>query len=309
MDSCELIVVDDGSTDRTTAVISEVLSENQNTTFSTRMIYQYNQGESAARNAGMHCAKGEYLTFIDSDDIVLPGYLSKLCETAEQENADIVFCGFDVVDEEQRTLKAYHELFGYLERPLRGYRAAEEMLKTRIRVIIGSAVYRTDLLRENSLHFTLGCPYEEDLEFILKALFSAKKVASIDETLFRYVQRSDGAHVARTSHKLFHSLGARRRLSAFLHERKAPRTLVDHVDSKLIPESYVAVLVALLNEGVSKREMKKTLAKPVVRKILIDLSSRPDMKTTTAFILKHFPLVFLRLWAYRENRRNVGRYF
>ena len=70
----ELIVVDDGSTDQTPSVLQE--------RYDSRIIYIYqeNQGESAARNRGLYSATGEYVAFLDSDDLWHPKKLQRQIE-------------------------------------------------------------------------------------------------------------------------------------------------------------------------------------------------------------------------------------
>lgn len=72
----ELIVVDDGSTDNTKDVLLPYGER-------IRYIYQPNSGVGAARNAGIRCAVGEWLAFLDSDDLWLPEYLSCQMERAQ----------------------------------------------------------------------------------------------------------------------------------------------------------------------------------------------------------------------------------
>lgn len=74
----ELIVVDDGSTDRT-AEICESFNEPK-----LKLIRQKNQGANAARNAGLRAAKGDYIAFLDGDDLWLPEKLAKHIEHLEQ---------------------------------------------------------------------------------------------------------------------------------------------------------------------------------------------------------------------------------
>ncbi len=68
----EIIVVDDGSTDDTRAVLAPLAQSG-----TIRYVFQENQGESAARNHAIHLAEGEFLAFLDSDDLMLPAKLQK----------------------------------------------------------------------------------------------------------------------------------------------------------------------------------------------------------------------------------------
>ena len=90
----QVILVDDGSTDTSGKICDEIAS------FDGRVvvIHQENQGICAARNAGMKVAKGEYITFCDNDDQVLPGFIEDNYKLAKKYNADIVrFCRRRVV--------------------------------------------------------------------------------------------------------------------------------------------------------------------------------------------------------------------
>jgi GT2 family glycosyltransferase len=81
----ELIVVDDGSTDETRPVVTEMASAE---TRPVRYTYQHNQGPAAARNAGIDVARGKYIAFFDSDDLWLPEHLAA-CVGALEANLDV----------------------------------------------------------------------------------------------------------------------------------------------------------------------------------------------------------------------------
>ena len=92
-DRYEIIVIDDGSIDNT----REVLQPDRDL---INYVYQENQGLSAARNHGLHLARGEYVIFLDADDFLLPHTLEKQV-AALQNNSDLgfVICGWHIVNE------------------------------------------------------------------------------------------------------------------------------------------------------------------------------------------------------------------
>lgn len=84
----EIILVNDGSTDETESICQSLASNYPQVNY----LSKFNGGVSAARNYGLKHAKGEYICFVDSDDKVLPEYLSEISRKAS--NADITFFGF-----------------------------------------------------------------------------------------------------------------------------------------------------------------------------------------------------------------------
>ena len=70
----ELVVVNDGSTDNSLSIVEQVSKEYEN----IAIITQKNQGLSAARNAGLQVARGEYVWFVDSDDWIEPNCLGRI---------------------------------------------------------------------------------------------------------------------------------------------------------------------------------------------------------------------------------------
>ena len=93
----ELILVDDGSKDKSGAMCDSFASQDCR----VRVIHQQNAGAGAARNVGISLAKGDYLVFIDSDDIIRQGYFEALIK----HNEDVVFINVDNIDEKGRIVK------------------------------------------------------------------------------------------------------------------------------------------------------------------------------------------------------------
>lgn len=86
----ELILVDDGATDGSGTICDMYAAKDQR----IKVLHKKNGGLSSARNAGIESALGEYIAFIDSDDVVHPDYLKDMVFIAEKEGADLVACSF-----------------------------------------------------------------------------------------------------------------------------------------------------------------------------------------------------------------------
>ena len=87
----EIILVDDGSPDSCGAICDEYATKDERIT----VIHQENKGLSAARNAGLDIATGDYIQFVDSDDWIEPDALATVLSIAEDHHVDIVCFGFN----------------------------------------------------------------------------------------------------------------------------------------------------------------------------------------------------------------------
>ena len=86
----EVIVVDDGSTDSSAAIMDSYNEQ-------IRVVRQPNAGLPAARNAGIKMARGQYFAFLDADDYWDPGFLEKMIGALALHHADIAYCGWQNV--------------------------------------------------------------------------------------------------------------------------------------------------------------------------------------------------------------------
>lgn len=93
----EVILVDDGSTDRSGAICDELA----NTDSRIQVIHQTNKGLSEARNVGIEKASGNYIVFVDSDDYVIPEMIEILYNNLHEYHADVSMCEFRRVTEEE----------------------------------------------------------------------------------------------------------------------------------------------------------------------------------------------------------------
>ncbi len=94
----EIILIDDGCTDHSMEVISDILKEHSN----IQILKQNNQGPSAARNSGIKAAKGEYILYVDSDDFLVENSLKFLLDITLKEKPDLIVADYLVKMEEDK---------------------------------------------------------------------------------------------------------------------------------------------------------------------------------------------------------------
>lgn len=177
----EIIVVNDGSTDKSEEVVNNY---KQKSPMNILLVTQINSGVSVARNTGVKHARGNYLCFVDSDDMVTPEYLEKLLEEIDKNEADVSFCDYMEVSEGVVNSDVFEEIVGIQ------VFAAEEALKKFLYRDISPGVWcfliRKDFFVGNKLKFSEGYRYSEDIELIFKLLACSNKTVHIKGKFYLY---------------------------------------------------------------------------------------------------------------------------
>lgn len=174
----ELVLVDDGSTDGSAELCEELAAQDPR----VRVIHQANSGVSAARNAGIRAAQGEFLLFTDSDDYVAADYLEKMAKLQRETDSDLVLCGFHHLYEGADILKLPEET-GSIAMP----DFAEHFLRlyeTGYLNMPWNKMFRREWAGEFDTSISLG----EDLLFNLDYLRKCSRVAVLSEPLCYYIQ-------------------------------------------------------------------------------------------------------------------------
>lgn len=219
----ELIIVDDGSTDNTVEVAENIL---HNSNINYKIIKQTNKGVSVARNIGIDNAMGEYIYILDSDDIIHKDFLTEMLLNAESNNSDIVFCGFDKVDENNNVIEKYEELYSYTKNIMNGEEIIKLILKEKTWICTISGMYKRSLINDNSIRYTPKCTNGEDQEFCMKNLANAKKVTCVKRSLAYYVQRTSSISYSGSLRK-FTALGAVRRIIKYFKSQNMDKEIID----------------------------------------------------------------------------------
>lgn len=89
----EVIIVDDGSTDDTLKLVKQFIKNFAKNDDKIKLLTQFNQGQSVARNNALAISKGRYIAFIDADDYISSEYLNKILQIIEEENPDLIKIG------------------------------------------------------------------------------------------------------------------------------------------------------------------------------------------------------------------------
>ncbi len=180
----EIICVDDGSSDNSLNILKEYETKYKN----IKILQQNHEGAGAARNKGIKEAKGEYLLFLDSDDIFHKDLCKKSYNRAKLFNADIVLFRTNKYDE--KTQKIIEERGTLIdknipkERPFSPLDVREELFQITT-PCPWSKLFKKQFVLDNKLYFQ-NTKNANDVFFTLSALTQAKKIVMLNDTLVTY---------------------------------------------------------------------------------------------------------------------------
>ena len=175
----EIIVVNDGTKDNSQSIIDHYVKQYPNKVVS---LIKENGGLGDARNYGIPYAKGEYIGFVDSDDIVHLEMVEKMFNKAKLEDSDLVLCD----------LEYFYETSS--EKMVKEGLVQIENIDVNKTVFLSplfawNKLYRRSLFIESGLKYPIGLWYE-DIPVTVPFFTLAKKISYVHETLIYYRQRS-----------------------------------------------------------------------------------------------------------------------
>ena len=254
----ECIIIDDGSSDETREVVNSYVLQDSRFSY----IYQDCQGVSAARNVGLAMAKGEYIQFLDADDVLLPRKLEMHKKYLEQHlDIDIVYSNTRYFANNDRTVLSYSFDMNDKEwMPMTNEvnTALCYLLQYNI-MPIHAPLSRANLLQKVG-YFTTATRYCEDWDYWLRCAIHSADIRYLDQpeaiSLIRVHQASA------TNNSIAMATGARLvKERAYLFIESNP----DKVSSLVLNTMRRALAIDLLKAG-KKMKGLKIFAQTVGRK-------------------------------------------
>ena len=202
----ELICVEDSSNDGTKELLKSYCERYQGTIDIKCIFHEENRGLSAARNTGLNHSTGQYVMFVDSDDILAKNAVAKILSQIRKGNEDIIFYDF-IEFEDSKDCYEGNSYSGKIKQPdqklMKNYKKSyffdntdrkEKFLKNYIenrRFYSWMFVAKKSLYTSTSVHFPEKV-YFEDIYTSPKLVWNAKSVIFLDEAIIYYRQRHSG---------------------------------------------------------------------------------------------------------------------
>lgn len=250
----EIILVDDGSPDNCPQMCDEFAARDSR----IRVIHKPNGGLSSARNAGIDGAKGEYLAFLDSDDLWTPVFLERLYRAIGETGADLAVCLFrrfrgepprELPEAAQTLLLTQREAFECL------FGVRNENM-----VVAPNKLYSADTFRE--IRYPVG-KLHEDEAVIHEILGLTQKVAWVDEAHYLYRESSNSITTAKFSLKRLDETYAKEQRIAYFESRGmtalADRTRIVYLNNLM--RLYRTVQAEVEDRAAAREACRKLYAR------------------------------------------------
>ena len=190
----EVLLVDDGSTDESGMLAEAYMQQDSRVT----VLHQPNAGVSAARNAGLRAATGEYILFVDGDDFLIPEAVTLLLAGMTD---DIDFVLGKRLDETWRVDSgALHGLSAPAQYALLSRHSGACLWQ------VFRGLYRREFLLNNSLFFDPSLCLAEDLGWMLRVVHGARAMGFVDVSFYGYRQRANSLSSAKSPAALLGAL-------------------------------------------------------------------------------------------------------
>lgn len=174
----QIILVNDGSIDRSGELCRAYAKEYDRVIFAEKE----NGGVSSARNAGLDLAEGEYITFVDSDDFVCPGYFAELDKILTDHPVDFVLSSYAITDGD--TVKTHSRQPYASQNKKDCFKIlGEAIYKKEINSPWGKA-YRADIIQEKEIRFPEGLSIGEDRIFNIAYALSCESLYMSEKVLY-----------------------------------------------------------------------------------------------------------------------------
>lgn len=281
----ELILVDDETPDNSFEKINDIINSHNNII----VLKQQNAGLSAARNTGLKVAKGDYVLFVDSDDLLVKKQLRNLVSIAAEEAPDLLITKFIKLtdDEIEKWCPDENQDCEFIIKT--GTSAFVDDLNPQ-QCYVWRTIYRRQFLLENDLFFIPGL-YFEDVPFTTKCYIIAQKSILTSTLLYVYRQRQGSIVSSITKEKLLHM----NRVIEYLWDLKQTNSYSIQVNKKLEDTIFTTFSICLWYLSHDKKVWKDR------KNIIRDLHQRiPALKFTNGFkqrliscIFNHWPNTYL----------------
>lgn len=215
----EIILINDGSKNNT----GEILDDYSKKYKRIKVVHKENEGVSEARNIGIRNATGEYIYFLDGDDLIESTLLERANEVFKNDKIEIFSFGFNMVYEDGKIKRRYSEE-EYDSKIINSKEFLSLFFNKKVGQHMCSFIVKKDII-ENKIFFTKGLERGEDLEFQIKMLLRDVNLFYDKTPFFKYVSRNGSVVQSKVKLNIFNFLEVLEKFRKEIKDEKLKKNL------------------------------------------------------------------------------------
>lgn len=208
----QVVLVNDGSNDNSADICEKLAENNKHIIY---LNHDKNKGQTVTRNEGLEAATGEWMLFLDADDVLVPDAIVSLLDAVTNDEIDIVFAGYKM----SRGINSVE----YLANLKEGIYDRSEFVQhlfddipSHVLTCIGSKLYRMSMVKGRKNPTSNDIKTNYDMAFVIDSLISCKRVAYINYPVYDYIQRDNSITYSYRPEMYFQICEARKRIPYLL---------------------------------------------------------------------------------------------
>lgn len=283
IEEMEVLMIDDGSTDNSRDIVEEYALDYDN----FFAFHKSNEGPSIARNLGIELSKGEYVMFLDSDDIILPDRCEKLYELAKKNDSDFVgsfgkrltrynFYGSLIYNNAYKNIEDKKENVIF-----------EEMPELIWDTFCTNKLYKKSFLDENDIRFIPKMKYE-DIPFALEAYCLGNNISLTKDTSYLWRIRQDNNSSLTQQHQKYENFEDRIKMIRLCYDIAQKRNFNDKVKKELFFRwiDYDLILYLKIFYQFSEKDQLKMVEEIIKILELVPKELRDELNSTKKIMYK-----------------------
>lgn len=181
--NCEIIIVNDGSEDKSSEIVEKIATQNVN----IKIINQKNRGVSVARNTGIKNANGDYIIFVDADDYLAKDFVEYMLKLITMNNSEFAYSISNFKKENEK------ETQDEFIKEISNDESVGLLLSPDVTVGCWNKIYKRDMLIKNNIFFKTDLFYGEGLSFIINVSKYAKNITIGNRKVYYYRRNNENS--------------------------------------------------------------------------------------------------------------------
>lgn len=302
-DEYEILIINDGSTDKSGEIAKSYEEEYKN----IKVITVSNGGLSKARNIGIENALGDYIFFVDSDDYISERSIHKILDKTINNNLDIMFFDVKRVDNEKELNCSYYEDCTPIIKS-----GIDHFTQNNVNNSACHYLISRKFISDNNLKFQEGRMCEDGM-FLISSIFKAKRVSYSKIDIYRYVIRSNSITTRKTKNHLINVINdfifAIKHINKYYNkavEENYPIEFIKKLESRR--NSYIFFCqIRMIKCGIGFKEASRIIREleeiDCYKYTRMNKNDYPGLKTTIIWKILNLKYIFNVLCINRDYKK------